>query len=88
MERGNLLCSAPDKSATVLLLIDVINDLDFPEADSLLVYVVPMARRIASLNARAKQAGVYHRAWAEHLTEGCGDLALDRRVQRHRYLLV
>jgi hypothetical protein len=36
---------------------------------------------------RAKQPGVYLRARAEHLTEGRGDLALDRRVQRHRHLL-
>jgi len=28
--------SAPDKSETVLLIVDVINDLDFPEANQLL----------------------------------------------------
>jgi len=28
--------SAPDKSAVALLLIDVINDLEFPEADQML----------------------------------------------------
>src|SRR6185437_15230483 len=37
---------------------------------------------------RAKQAGVYLRTRAEHVTEGRGDLALDRRVQRHRHLLI
>jgi nicotinamidase-related amidase len=46
--------SAPDKSSVALLLIDVINDLDFPEADQLLPHALPMARQIASLKRRAK----------------------------------
>jgi nicotinamidase-related amidase len=50
--------SAPDKSATALLLIDVINDLDFPEADALLRYARPMARKLLRLKQRAKKAGV------------------------------
>jgi nicotinamidase-related amidase len=50
--------SAPDKSAIALLLIDVINDLDFPEADELLRYARPMARKILRLKQRAKKAGV------------------------------
>lgn len=50
--------SAPDKSQTALLLIDVINDFDFSEADQLLRYAVPMAERIAQLKGRAKEAGV------------------------------
>lgn len=50
--------SAPDKSPIALLLIDVINDLDFPEANQLLRFAVPMAHRIAKLKRRAKQAGV------------------------------
>lgn len=50
--------NAPDKSAAALLLIDVINDLDFPEADRLLEYAVPMARRIADLKRRADAAQV------------------------------
>jgi nicotinamidase-related amidase len=50
--------SAPDKSATALLLIDVINDLDFPEGDQLLRHALPMARRIAALKKRAAEAGV------------------------------
>lgn len=50
--------SAPDKSAFALLLIDVINDLDFPEADELLRYARPMARKILRLKQRAKKAGV------------------------------
>ncbi len=50
--------SAPDKSETALLLIDVINDLDFPEADGLLRYARPMARKIVRLKLRAKKAGI------------------------------
>ena len=50
--------SAPDKSKIALLLIDVINDLDFPEANQLLRYARPMARKILRLKERAKKAGV------------------------------
>jgi nicotinamidase-related amidase len=50
--------SAPDKSDVALLLIDVINDLDFPDSEKLLRHALPMARKLAALKARAKQAGV------------------------------
>jgi len=50
--------NAPDKADIALLLIDVINDLEFPQADHLLQYARPMAERIAALKKRAKQAGV------------------------------
>jgi len=50
--------SAPDKSEVALLLIDVINDLDFPEANQLLRFARPMARKILRLKQRAKKAGV------------------------------
>jgi nicotinamidase-related amidase len=40
------------------LLIDVINDFNFPEADELLQFAKPMAERIAVLKARAKKADV------------------------------
>jgi nicotinamidase-related amidase len=50
--------SVPDKSEIALVLIDVINDLDFPEADQVLRYARPMARKILRLKQRAKQAGV------------------------------
>jgi hypothetical protein len=35
--------SAPDKHKFALLLIDVINDFDFPKADQLLKHTRPMA---------------------------------------------
>jgi nicotinamidase-related amidase len=50
--------SAPDKHKFALLLIDVINDFDFPEADELLKYARPMARKLLRLKRRAQKAGV------------------------------
>ena len=50
--------SAPDKHKFALLLIDVINDFDFPEADRLLKYARPMARNLLRLKRRAQKAGV------------------------------
>jgi len=50
--------NAPDKSAAALLLIDVINDLEFPEGEQLLQFALPMAHRIVELKRRAKALGV------------------------------
>jgi len=57
-DKENLHGSAPDKADVALLLIDVINDLEFPEGDQLLRHALPMARRILALKKRAKDAGV------------------------------
>ena len=57
-KNADLHGSAPDKCETALLLIDVINDLDFPEAGQMLEPAVEMARRLLSLKRRAKKAGV------------------------------
>lgn len=46
------------KSPVVLLLIDVINPLDFPNSEALLKHALPMAGRIASLKAKARKHGV------------------------------
>jgi nicotinamidase-related amidase len=48
----------PDKSAVALLLVDVINDLEFPEGDQLLRHALPMADHIAALKRRARQAHI------------------------------
>ena len=48
-ENPDLHGNAPDKSPVALILIDVINDLEFPEGDQLLHFAVPMADRIAEL---------------------------------------
>ncbi len=50
--------SAPDKSDVVLLLIDVINDLEFEGGEDLLRHAIPMADRIARLQQRARREGV------------------------------
>lgn len=57
-KNSDLHGSAPDKSRVALLLIDVINDLEFPGADQLLRYALPMAHRIADLKQRAKEHGI------------------------------
>ena len=49
---------APDKSPVVLMLIDVINDLEFSGGTRLLKSALPAARRIAALKKRARHAGV------------------------------
>jgi nicotinamidase-related amidase len=58
MHNADLHGNAPDKAETALLLIDVINDLDFPEGEELLQFAVPMAERIAELKRRAKAARI------------------------------
>ena len=50
--------SAPDKSGAALLLIDVINDFDFPEGEQLLKLALPAGKSIARLKQRAKAAGI------------------------------
>jgi len=50
--------SAPDRSPVALLLIDVVNDLDFPEGDRLLRKALPMAKRLARFVERARRANV------------------------------
>src|SRR5687767_6700033 len=50
--------NAPDKAKVALLLIDVINDLEFAEGELLLEHALPMAKAIARLKRRAKESGV------------------------------
>jgi nicotinamidase-related amidase len=50
--------NVPDKSPLVLLIIDMINDLDFPEGESLLAHAFPMSERLQSLKKRCKSAGI------------------------------
>lgn len=46
------------KSDVALLLIDLINDLEFPGGDKLLKTAVPVAKTIAQLKKRAKATGI------------------------------
>jgi nicotinamidase-related amidase len=55
---GTLHGSAPDACPVALLLVDVVNPMDFPEADQLLRHAMPAADRLALLNRRAREAGV------------------------------
>lgn len=50
--------SAPDKCETALLLIDVINDLAFPEGEQMLPDARKMAEKLLALKQRARDAGV------------------------------
>jgi nicotinamidase-related amidase len=50
--------NAPDKSDVALVLIDVINDLEFEDGDQLLEHALPMARQIAKLKSHAKVRGI------------------------------
>jgi nicotinamidase-related amidase len=47
-----------EASPCVLLLIDVINDLEFPGGEKLLRRAIPMARKLAALVRRAHEADV------------------------------
>jgi nicotinamidase-related amidase len=48
----------PARSSVALLVIDVVNDFDFPEAEQLLEFAVPMAHKVAELKKRAQDAGI------------------------------
>ncbi|MEZ0542561.1 isochorismatase family cysteine hydrolase [Fibrella arboris] len=50
--------SAPDSSPVALLIIDMINDLEFPEGPDFLKPTLAAADRIAALKLRAKSANI------------------------------
>jgi nicotinamidase-related amidase len=50
--------NVPERCELALILIDVINDFEFPEAERLYQHARPAARMIATLKARAAAAGV------------------------------
>ena len=52
------LQQAPDNSSFALLIIDVVNDLEFPGGEELLEHALPMADALSAFKRRAKQAGV------------------------------
>lgn len=49
---------APDQSRIVLLLIDVINDLEWVDGDRLLPHFLEMAPHLVALKQRAREAGI------------------------------
>lgn len=50
--------NTPDRAEVVLLLIDVVNAMDFPGAQLLLARAEPAARRLAALKARCRRRGI------------------------------
>src|SRR3954470_21593745 len=50
--------STVDRCAVALLLVDVINDMDFEGSESLVRFAEPMARRLRDLKHRARLAGI------------------------------
>jgi nicotinamidase-related amidase len=50
--------NVPDQCAVALILIDVINDMEFDDGEALLQNALPAARALANLRRRAKDAGV------------------------------
>ena len=50
--------SAPDTHHTALLLIDLINDFEFPRGDELFKQALPIAARVAALKKRATALGI------------------------------
>lgn len=57
-KNGDLHGNAPDSCPVALLMIDVINDLDFHDGEKLLEQAIPMARRLAALAKRARALGI------------------------------
>jgi nicotinamidase-related amidase len=50
--------NVPDKADVALLLIDVINDLEFESGKEMLRHALPMAERLAALKKRAREARI------------------------------
>lgn len=50
--------NAPDKSPVALLIIDMINDLEFPEGEQILPAALAVAKKIAALRERCRTAEV------------------------------
>jgi nicotinamidase-related amidase len=57
-KNNDLHGNVPDQAEVALLLIDVINDLEFPGSEPLIDQVMPIAQHIAALKRRARQAGI------------------------------
>jgi nicotinamidase-related amidase len=88
--------SVPESAEVALLLIDVINDLEFEGAEDLVKESVPMAHRLDRLRRRAREAGIpviyvndnfgrwqsdFNRVVAHCLNDGVAGEALARILQ-------
>jgi len=50
--------NAPDESPVALVMVDVINDFEFPGGEALARHALPAAKRIAALKKRCDRAGI------------------------------
>jgi nicotinamidase-related amidase len=57
-KNADLHGNVPDQCPVALLLIDVINDLEFPGGDHLAEHAEPMAHHLATLKQRAHATGI------------------------------
>jgi nicotinamidase-related amidase len=57
-KNGDLHGNVPDQCSVALVLIDVINDMEFETGAALLEHALPAARKLAALRKKAKKAGV------------------------------
>ncbi len=55
---GDLHGNVPDSARTVLLLVDVLNDLDFPDNEYLLTQAAQLAKSIRELKRKCASAGI------------------------------
>jgi nicotinamidase-related amidase len=54
----NLHGGPVDHCPVALLLVDVINDMEFPGSEALVAQAIPMAERVCALKRRARAAGI------------------------------
>lgn len=74
--------TTPEKSSVVLLLVDVINDFDFPAARKLLKHALPAARKISALKKRLRSKNIP----AVYVNDNFGRWRSDFRTQIERCL--
>jgi hypothetical protein len=70
---------APETLKTVLLLVDVINDFDFPQGEKLLRFALPAARRIAALKTRLNSGPKNRCSWVNTARSDVANGSLVRR---------
>ncbi len=58
IKSNDLHGNAPDQSGVALLLIDVINDFEFPNGEQLLRLALPVGKQIQKLKLTAKRIGI------------------------------
>ena len=57
-KNGDLHGNVPDQCSVALVLIDVINDMEFEGGEALFKSALPAAKKLAQLRRRAREAGV------------------------------